>query len=1212
MNKNSILMLIIALTFTFNGISQELPKANPENSFYLLPIFEHIRVPGHFTDEEREFQVLKMVEQMGEGNLYHRLGFSFIYSPNVDYTVRKYCEIAHEKGLHAGLIFALQSHTRNDYRKVADRDLRLYQWRMDGNDWKGAYTSTGEIEVPEDERDYKIPTNSRYARELREYNFGKARDWAESALGLMKDYPGVVSVINGPIEEELAIGGRSNNGKLADYSPYAITEFRDWLRHSGMYDASSGEYAGEGAPESIIGELIDFNGTLRSQFYDDPTPLESNGTGECFNDFFGTAFRSWTLKYWDLHMYPDPVTDVNFDPTPEEGEGYCFGGFDAPRKLVAGNKFWKAWSWDIPDQAGLYPPGNPENPAFGFRQNMVRNFVRDLFDIMADAGLPREIMYAHQIPGEALGNFTGAGGRNRSSASTVWTGYMEKSQNVGITRFGDIDPGLMTQYADDWGIFEWHTKPNSFPNSIDLYEVSRKALNLYYKNGCHILFPGWWQVEKPVWEDTFPLNDSQFANAIADFMKSRKELPYHQKIDSTSFTPPQVKGLSVSIDKDSAAVLKWSSKIWADLPADWKEWDDFSHFEIQTSPDKNNWSLLDTTSNYLIDGEKAAEEFYARVRAISLSGEEGAWSEEKLSVRYTASATIQINAEFDTLFADPAVGNTISIELNDANEILDRDSLFIEISGEGGIMNTLPIEADSIEKFWPMNSIDEVAGLYKVDKLSVKGGVLFGKVSPEEPIDPYFSLVSSNVNGSELPYISFRLYSGLPTTGQLYWFYEGGFSSTTYALEQGWNTVYLDTLPEWINQTKVNSVRLDPGTTASSEIMLDWFAISSKKLSGELKSVFGVEGNVASAVTVANPGGGNYKIDVRYKGIRNSFIVYTSDTNIPPVVSFLAGSISPESEKGKSKSLKALAEDIDGVIKVTGILINDSVWFSYPGSELDAEWVPADTGIYLLQALAVDNAGDTARSDTARIRVFSQFAFGDISVLPGIIEAENYDFGGNGISWYDMDSGNKGGVYREDDVDIDVIAGQAENYQVFSMEKGEWLEYSFRLDEKMKVSLQVLAKAESGGGEFHFEMDDIVITNRLQIGESDGFEYSGTKDIFLPSGLHRLKFVVDEGGFSLDHIGIQEYDITGLNDVVPDEKVILYPNPAKDVLLVKTSAAKFEIATIYSVSGRQVKTLKLMEGERISIPLGELSSGLYFIRLQGDKKAVVRKFIKAD
>ena len=150
--------------------------------------------------------------------------------------------------------------------------------------------------------------------------------------------------------------------------------------------------------------------------------------------------------------------------------------------------------------------------------------------VLIAAGLPRDMMFPHQIPGDILGSGESEDeSRCLSSASPVWTGLLEASGNVGITRFGPINTSLITQYLPEhtngWGIFEWHPAPNAAPESQALYDASKAALQDYYNHGAHVLFPGWWGFHGVV-NTIFPLNDSRFADAIKDFLKAAPSSPW--------------------------------------------------------------------------------------------------------------------------------------------------------------------------------------------------------------------------------------------------------------------------------------------------------------------------------------------------------------------------------------------------------------------------------------------------------------------------------------------------------------------------------------------------------------------------------------------------------------------------------------------------------------------------------------------------------------
>ena len=206
------------------------------------------------------------------------------------------------------------------------------QWRLDGSTWNGeaVVDKNGNPEFPS--RDWQVPTPSRYCAPIHDAAMAEVRREATAIHSVMQEYPGVIAAVNASIEEELATGGEKRDDLLADYSPYAVTEFRDWLRHTGKYDDTGGEYAGQGAPPEIVGPWLRIHGALRSQFYDDPSPALSAGTGRSFNQWFGANFSTWTLRYWDLARFPASITDKNFTPSPQTGPGATAGGFDAPRK----------------------------------------------------------------------------------------------------------------------------------------------------------------------------------------------------------------------------------------------------------------------------------------------------------------------------------------------------------------------------------------------------------------------------------------------------------------------------------------------------------------------------------------------------------------------------------------------------------------------------------------------------------------------------------------------------------------------------------------------------------------------------------------------------------------------------------------------------------------------------------------------------------------
>ncbi len=61
------------------------------------------------------------------------------------------------------------------------------------------------------------------------------------------------------------------------------------------------------------------------------------------------------------------------------------------------------------------------------------------------------------------------------------------------------------------------------------------------------------------------------------------------------------------------------------------------------------------------------------------------------------------------------------------------------------------------------------------------------------------------------------------------------------------------------------------------------------------------------------------------------------------------------------------------------------------------------------------------------------------ATIPGVVEAEDYDTGGEGLAYHDTTPGNLGGAYRHDDVDIEALAGGG--HAVAYIRSEEWLGY---------------------------------------------------------------------------------------------------------------------------------------------------------------------------
>jgi hypothetical protein len=130
--------------------------------------------------------------------------------------------------------------------------------------------------------------------------------------------------------------------------------------------------------------------------------------------------------------------------------------------------------------------------------------------------------------------------------------------------------------------------------------------------------------------------------------------------------------------------------------------------------------------------------------------------------------------------------------------------------------------------------------------------------------------------------------------------------------------------------------------------------------------------------------------------------------------------------------------------------------------------------------------------------------------VPGTIQAEDFDAGGEGIAYHDTTTSNDGGEYRDTDVDIERTADGG-GYNVGWMPAGEWLNYTISVPESRTYTLTARVAANGPGGTFHVEFDGVNRTGPLTIPDTGGWQSwtDVTATVTLNAGVQRMSVVAD-------------------------------------------------------------------------------------------------------
>jgi len=136
--------------------------------------------------------------------------------------------------------------------------------------------------------------------------------------------------------------------------------------------------------------------------------------------------------------------------------------------------------------------------------------------------------------------------------------------------------------------------------------------------------------------------------------------------------------------------------------------------------------------------------------------------------------------------------------------------------------------------------------------------------------------------------------------------------------------------------------------------------------------------------------------------------------------------------------------------------------------------------------------------------------------LPGRIEAENYDKGGEGVAYHDTTPGNAGS-YRSDGVDLQATADTAGGHNVAWVVKNEWLKYSTHVATARAYTVEFRVASNRLGGSFHLDVDGVNVTGTLHVPNTGGWQSWTTVSkagIALAAGPHVLRLVMDANGAS--------------------------------------------------------------------------------------------------
>jgi hypothetical protein len=241
---------------------------------------------------------------------------------------------------------------------------------------------------------------------------------------------------------------------------------------------------------------------------------------------------------------------------------------------------------------------------------------------------------------------------------------------------------------------------------------------------------------------------------------------------------------------------------------------------------------------------------------------------------------------------------------------------------------------------------------------------------------------------------------------------------------------------------------------------------------------------------------------------------------------------------------------------------------------------------------------------------------GTPAVIPGRIEAENYDTGGQGIAYSDQDVVNSGGQYRAEER-VDIESCSEGGYNVGWIGTGEWLEYTVNVTSAGTYTLQARVATPHAGKTFHVELDGVNISGPVAVPNTGNWQVYQTVSVTTPAlttGVKVLRIFMDGFDFNINYINFVRHGtgrVALVEDLVRGEEITYSPNPVQDMFTINFPPDVFRAVSVRDVLGR-VQYQQVIDAHRqdVTLQLVALPSGTYFVSLENGARRKVIKVVK--
>ncbi len=332
-------------------------------------------------------------------------------------------------------------------------------------------------------------------------------------------------------------------------------------------------------------------------------------------------------------------------------------------------------------------------------------------------------------------------------------------------------------------------------------------------------------------------------------------------------------------------------------------------------------------------------------------------------------------------------------------------------------------------------------------------------------------------------------------------------------------------------------------------------------------SIINFNDNTLESPSISNLEKGIYKCkltvsDGTYSANSFVLIVVQDNANASPTISITSPSNNSSFSVGTAINITTSAADLDGTISKVEFYDGTTKIGDDTTAPFTLNFTNAAVGTHELKAIAIDNEAAQTTSQSINITV---------NEVKECTETSNVAQQGS------------------------FSTGYTATFETI----GTSVKITFELLDTDRAGVVAYLWKQTPFGETQMENVSGLKFTKTIGGLTEGQSISYGCKFAFAGGLAVTKYITYKVGDSCGSLSVA--------DVTLNDEIIVYPNPVKNTLFIKSNSVDISKIEIYSTLGSLVK--KVTNNFK-SIQVEDLSKGLYLVKIYTDKIAITKKFIK--